>query len=146
MNIYTIGFSQKSAKEFFELLKENGVKTLIDARLNNKSQLAGFTKGKDLPYFLKEIANIEYVHELLLAPTKDLLDGYKKETISWEEYVDTYPIILKERNLEKIIDVSTYDNACILCSEPTADQCHRRLAAEYIQAAFPHEAINITHL
>ncbi len=146
MNIFTIGFSQKSAKEFFELLKDNGVKTLVDARLNNRSQLAGFTKGKDLPYFLKEIANIEYMHELLLAPTKELLDGYKNKVISWEAYVQTYEHILKDRHLEDVIDISLYDNACILCSEPTAEQCHRRLAAEYIQRAFPSKKITITHL
>jgi uncharacterized protein (DUF488 family) len=146
LNIFTIGFSQKSAKEFFELLKDNGVETLVDARLNNKSQLAGFTKGKDLPYFLKEIANIEYVHELLLAPTKELLDGYKNKVISWEAYVKTYEHILKDRHLEDVIDKSLYDNACILCSEPTADKCHRRLAAEYIQRAFPSKKIIITHL
>lgn len=146
MNIFTIGFSQKSAKEFFTLLKDNNIKTLIDARLNNKSQLAGFTKGKDLPYFLKEIAGIEYKHELLLAPTKELLDGYKKNDIVWNNYVDTYEQILKARDLQNVIDIIEYENACILCSEPIADQCHRRLAAEYIQTAFPSKEISIIHL
>lgn len=146
MKLFTIGFAQKSAQVFFELLKDNNVTTLVDARVNNKSQLAGFTKGRDLPYFLQEIAGINYHHEPLLAPTKELLDAYKKEGLTWDEYIKIYNNILKERSIENVLDIDSLDNACLLCSEPTADQCHRRLAAQYLQEKFPQSHINIIHL
>ena len=146
MTIYTIGFSQKSAEEFFGLLMENDVKTLVDVRLNNRSQLAGFTKARDLPFFLDRIAGIGYRHDDFLAPTKALLDGYKKEKISWREYERIYYETLRERGLQGRIDPFKYENACLLCSEPTADQCHRRLAAEYLRNIFPENDIDIIHL
>lgn len=146
MKLYTIGFAGKSAEEFFELLNANGVKLLVDARLNNKSQLAGFTKVKDLPYLLEKLVGADYRHETLLAPTKTLLDGYKKGDVSWSEYVEIYNRTLAERNIQVSVDAAAYDSACLLCSEPVADQCHRRLAAEYLQAQFPSLVIEIIHL
>jgi uncharacterized protein (DUF488 family) len=146
MTIYTIGFSQKSAEEFFGLLMENGVKTLVDIRLNNRSQLAGFTKARDLPFFLDKIAGIGYRHADFLAPTKMLLDGYKKEKISWPDYERIYLETLRERDLGSRVGPSLYENACLLCSEPTADRCHRRLAAEYLCGIFPERSIDIVHL
>ena len=146
MKLYTIGFSQKSAQTFFELLKQNGVKTLVDARLNNRSQLAGFTKVKDLPYLLETIGGIGYRHETLLAPTKALLDGYKKGEINWESYEMIYNDLLERRETSKHIDIEDFDSACLLCSEPEADHCHRRLAAEYLQQKFPNKKIEIIHL
>jgi len=143
MNIFTIGFSQKSAEEFFRLLTQNKVKKLIDIRLNNKSQLAGFANVKHLPYFLK-LHNIEYEYKPELAPSKDLLDGYKKKTIDWNEYIDIYKKILIDRDIIKNISIKDFDNAVLLCSEPTADQCHRRLMAEYLKDNFKN--INIRHL
>ena len=131
MNIFTIGFAQKSAEEFFTLLTNNKVKKLIDIRLNNKSQLAGFANAKHLPYFLK-LHNIDYEYKAELAPTKELLNGYKNKEISWQEYEKMYNKILLDRNILKNISINGLDNSVLLCSEPTAEQCHRRLAAEYL--------------
>ncbi len=143
MNIYTIGFAQKSAEEFFKLLTDNGVKKLIDIRLNNKSQLAGFANAKHLPYFLK-LHGIHYEYQPELAPTKELLDGYKKKNISWQEYEKTYNKILSDRDILNKLSISEFDESVLLCSEPTAEQCHRRLAAEYIAAGLNN--IKIKHL
>lgn len=134
MNLYTIGFTKKSAKEFFELLKKYNIELLLDIRLNNKSQLAGFTKEEDLCYFLSEICHCNYQHCIEYAPTKDIMDGYKKKGISWDEYVAMYTDLLLTRGdyknfCTKFADVQ---NVCFLCSESTADHCHRRLAAEMI--------------
>ena len=143
MNIFTIGFSQKSAEDFFTLLIQNKVKKLIDIRLNNKSQLAGFANAKHLPYFLK-LHNIEYEYKPKLAPSKNLLDGYKKKTIDWNEYIDIYNKLLIDRDILKNISIEDFNNAVLLCSEPTADQCHRRLLAEYLANNFKN--IQIKHL
>jgi uncharacterized protein (DUF488 family) len=149
MNIYTIGFTKKSARKFFTLLKDNNINLLMDIRLNNSSQLAGFAKGKDLEFFLSEFLNIRYIHELSLAPTEKLLDEYKKGMISWQLYEEEYYKILEERNIKNTLDEKynrNFDKVCLLCSEHTADQCHRRLAAEYIKKVCPELDINITHL
>jgi uncharacterized protein (DUF488 family) len=146
MKLFTIGFSGKNAKTFFELLKKNGVRTLIDIRLNNKSQLAGFTKAGDIPYFLEEICNIKYIHHELLAPTKDLLDGYKSGEITWQEYEIEFNRILESREILKNINFESLDNSCFLCSEALPKQCHRRLLAEYVQKNLYTQNIEITHL
>ena len=139
MNLYTIGFTKKSARAFFELLKKNEIELLLDIRLNNKSQLAGFTKGDDLCYFLSEICNCKYRHCLEYAPTKDILDGYKKKNISWNEYEEMYTnLILKRGNYKNFCsEFADFQNVCLLCSESTAAQCHRRLAAEIISQNNP---------
>ena len=135
MNIYTIGFTQKNAETFFKLLVENKVECLVDVRLNNVSQLAGFTKANDLKYFLKQIGNITYIHNTNYAPTKDILDNYKKNKISWAEYEKLYLNLISKRQVEKVFikDVQQFNNVCLLCSEPTAQFCHRRLLAEYLK-------------
>ena len=135
MNLFTIGFTQKSAKQFFNLIKSNNIDMLVDIRLNNKSQLAGFTKGDDLQYFLGEICNCKYQHCVEYAPTKELLDDYKKKKISWDDYVATYiPLITKRNGIAKFIDrFDKYNNVCLLCSEAEPKQCHRRLLAELIE-------------
>jgi uncharacterized protein (DUF488 family) len=143
MTIYTIGFAQKNAEDFFALLTENGVKKLVDIRLNNKSQLAGFANAKHLPYFLK-LHNIEYEYKVELAPYKELLKGYKDGLISWEEYVKIYNQLLIKRDVLKNISIEELDNIVLLCSEPTAEQCHRRLMAEYLADNFKN--ITIKHL
>ena len=143
MNIFTIGFAQKSAEDFFTLLTDNNVKKLIDIRLNNKSQLAGFANAKHLPYLLK-LHNIDYEYKPQLAPTKELLDGYKKKEISWLEYEKIYNEILSDRDILKNISINELDDCVLLCSEPTAEQCHRRLSAEYLAQNI--DGIKIKHL
>ncbi|MEW6387192.1 MAG: DUF488 domain-containing protein [Thermodesulfobacteriota bacterium] len=134
MEIYTIGFTKKSAQEFFETLKRAGIKLLIDIRLNNQSQLAGFSKQDDLQYFLKEICGAEYQHEPLLAPTKDIIEGYRDKNLSWEEYEERFNKLLEDRQIDKIIDKKLFEvPSVLLCSESKADQCHRRLVAEYLR-------------
>ena len=143
MNLFTIGFSQKSAEEFFNILKSNNVIRLIDIRLNNKSQLAGFTNVKHLPYFLK-IHDIDYLYQPDFAPSKELLNGYKNKTVSWKEYEIEYNKILAQRKILKEIDWNIFKDSVLLCSEPTSEQCHRRLLAEYL--AKNNLNIKIKHL
>jgi uncharacterized protein (DUF488 family) len=144
ITLFTVGFTGKSAKEFFEILKQAGVRRVVDIRLNNVSQLAGFTKKRDLEYFLRAIADIDYVHEPELAPAKEILDGYKKKKIDWNEYEKGYRNLLEERQPAKRLKREDFDGACLLCSEPTPEHCHRRLAAEYLQAQW--ENVLIHHL
>ena len=145
MEIYTIGFTKKRAKEFFGILKQYGIKRLIDIRLNNQSQLAAFTKRDDLEYFLKQICGAEYSHKPVLAPTKEILNDYKKKTISWEEYEKQFLRLLNERKAENTLDKDTFEvPAVLLCSEPKADKCHRRLVAEYFKERWGD--VNIIHL
>lgn len=131
--LFTIGFTQTSAEEFFTKIKKNGIKTLIDTRVNNSSQLAGFSKSKDLKYFLKELCGADYIHKLDLAPTKDLLDSYKAKKISWDTYSIEFIKLLKKREVEKRIPSELLNNSCLLCSEKSPHHCHRRLVAEYLQ-------------
>ncbi len=142
--IYTIGFAKKNAREFFAKLKGSGVKTVIDIRLNNTSQLAGFTKEQDLSYFLQEIVGIEYVHKPDLAPTKDILNAYKKKEIDWSEYEKRFRRLLIERHIENTMTPQFMDKSCLLCSEPKPDKCHRRLTAEYLRDLW--EDVKIVHL
>lgn len=137
MKIYTIGFTKKSAKKFFETLKANGVKIVFDVRLNNKSQLAGFTKGSDLEYFLKSIGNIDYIHFTNAAPNEELLKKWQKKELKWDDYTKEYNEMLNQRDIVGQIDKEMLDNACLLCSEPTPEQCHRRLLAEYLKQHIP---------
>lgn len=132
INLFTIGFTKKSAKQFFETLKNAGVRRIIDTRLNNVSQLAGFTKRPDLEYLLRQIGNIEYVHFLELAPTKDILDAYKKKGGDWETYEKQFLQLITDRKIEQQISPEILDSGCLLCSEPTPHHCHRRLVAEYL--------------
>lgn len=143
MILYTIGSSQKSAQEFFTTLKSNNVIRLIDIRLNNKSQLAGFTNVKHLPYFLR-IHGIEYLYRSDFAPSKELLKGYKDKSVSWQEYESEYVRIMDQRVITDRIDWNIFEDSALLCSEPTAEQCHRRLLAEYL--AQKNSDIRIRHL
>ena len=133
MTLYTIGFTQKTAKEFFDKIISNSIDLLIDIRLNNLSQLAGFAKGKDLEYFSNEICNCKYVHDSYFAPTKELLANYRSKKTTWQEYENIFLRIIKDRQIEeRFTKYSDYENICLLCTEPTAEQCHRRLVAEYL--------------
>lgn len=149
MTIYTIGFTKKSAEEFFELLKSNDIQSLIDVRLNNKSQLAGFAKGRDLDYFLREICDIRYYHELNFAPENELLKKWQKGELNWDKYTEWYVGLLEKRKAENIFKVRYSDkgNVCLLCTEPTTETCHRRLLAEYLVEHWPvDEQAKIVHL
>lgn len=133
MEVYTIGFTKRTAADFFGALKRAGVKRLLDIRLNNSSQLAGFTKKEDLPFFLNEICGAEYIHEPLLAPTQDLLDDYKKKKGSWQDYERRFLQLMEQRRIEEKIDRRLFEvPTALLCSEPTAQHCHRRLVIEYL--------------
>jgi uncharacterized protein (DUF488 family) len=134
MELYTIGFTKKSAADFFEALRRAGVKRLLDVRLNNTSQLAGFTKSEHLPYFLRELCGADYVHEPLLAPSPDLFAFRRKQKGAWKEYADRFRRLLAEREVEhRLSHVLIAEPAVLLCTEPTAAECHRRLVAEYLQ-------------
>lgn len=145
ITIYTIGFTKKSAVQFFELLKKNNVKQLVDVRISNASQLAGFAKGKDLEYFVNQICGIPYKHIPDFAPTKDLLDKWHNKEVSWAEYEQIYCTMLKERDIIRKYGIKPFDGSCFLCSEDTPEQCHRRLLAEYMQKSCVEE-VQIIHL
>ena len=145
MEIRTIGFTQHTAEDFFEGLRRAGVTRLIDVRLNNVSQLAGFAKRDDLRYFLRKICDADYVHEPLLAPTQDLLDSYKKRRGTWSAYEDSFLALLGERRIEDTIPKELFDGVpVLLCSEKTADHCHRRLVLEYLNEHWG--GIEVVHL
>ena len=134
MEIYSIGFTQKSAGEFFGALKTHGIERLLDVRLNNTSQLAGFAKQADLPYFLREICGAAYEHEPILAPTQEILDAFKKHKGSWDVYTEAYLALIRSRKVETVLSKESFQKKTVLlCSEPTAEHCHRRLALEYLQ-------------
>ena len=143
MILNTIGFAGKSAEEFFTILLNNNVLNLIDIRLNNKSQLSSFTNLKHLPYFLN-LHGIKYYYKPEYAPTKELLDHYKNKNIDWKDYERLYNEILRERNIIKNIKWDFFDEAVLLCSEPTAEKCHRRLLAEFL--AKENSSIKVRHL
>jgi len=132
IRLYTIGFTKKSAEKFFTALTREHITRIIDIRLNNVSQLAGFAKKEDLRYFLKTICNIEYLHIPDLAPTEEILGEYKKQGENWELYERKFIELMCQRRIEdKMRDIIS-DGDCLLCSEDNPDQCHRRLAAEYL--------------
>jgi uncharacterized protein (DUF488 family) len=134
MEVFTIGFTKKSAAQFFQTLKQAGIKRLIDVRLNNVSQLAGFAKREDLAYFLKELCGAEYIHEPLLAPTQEMLDEYKKKKGAWSDYEVQFLRLLADRKIEEQLPSSLFSGpAVLLCSELTPENCHRRLILDYLQ-------------
>ena len=142
--VYTIGFTKKSASEFFGLLKESGAKRVVDVRLNNVSQLAGFAKRGDLEYFLRQICRMDYVHRPDLAPTQEMLDAYRKEHRDWATYEREFLALMDERRIAKRGIKRIIANACLLCSEDVSDYCHRRLVAEYLRRHWGD--VEITHL
>ena len=144
MKIFTIGFTKKSAKEFFEILKTNNIEQIIDIRLNNTSQLAGFTKKDNLEYFLKELCSIDFCHFIFLAPTKEIRDRYIKSK-DWDVYVKEYIELLDNRKVLDKLDKSYFKRkSCFLCSEASADHCHRRLLVEYLKEHWDY--VEIVHL
>jgi len=133
VEIYTIGFTKKGAEEFFALLDEAKVDRLVDTRLRNRSQLAGFAKRDDLIYFLDEIAGVEYKHKKALAPTKELLDDWRDDSINWQQYEDRFFSLMEQREVEKELKKEYFDDKTVLlCSEHDPSYCHRRLVIEYL--------------
>ena len=132
MKTYTIGFTQKKAERFFALLRDGGVKQVLDVRLNNISQLAGFAKRDDIRFFLKELCDADYYHLDELAPTKEMLNAYKKKEIPWKAYEERYLNLMVNRNIERTVSKDLMDHGCLLCSEHEPHFCHRRLVVEYL--------------
>jgi uncharacterized protein (DUF488 family) len=132
MNVYTIGFTKKNAETFFKFIKSSGIKTLIDVRLNNVSQLAGFAKKDDLKFFLRELCSTEYVYAPELTPTKEILAPYKDGKMTWQAYEDKFLNLMAQRNIEKSIRPELLNHGCLLCSEHEPHMCHRRLVVEYL--------------
>lgn len=144
MKLFTIGFTKKSAQDFFTRLKDSGSKRVVDVRLNNVSQLAGFAKRNDLEFFLREICRMDYVHAPELAPTQDMLDEYKKNKGDWKVYEGKFLELMRRREIEKRIDPALIADGCLLCSEDQPHHCHRRLVAEYLQSHWGD--MQITHI
>lgn len=144
IKLFTIGFTKKTAEEFFTRLLQAGVKRVIDIRLNNVSQLAGFAKREDLRYFLRAIGQMDYVHRPDLAPTQQILDDFKKNKGRWEVYEKDFLALLSAREAEKNVNPELLHEACLLCSEEKPAQCHRRLVAEYFRSQWGN--VKILHL
>ena len=144
MRVFTIGFTKKSAATFFSVLRSSSAKLLIDVRLNNSSQLAGFAKKDDLQYFLREICAMDYLHLPILAPTQIMLDAFKKEKGDWSIYEHEFLELMKSRGIEDAITREILSDACLLCSEEKPDHCHRRLVAEYLGERWSN--LEIIHL
>lgn len=145
MEIYSIGFTQSTAANFFGRLRQAGIKRLLDVRLNNVSQLAGFAKRDDLSFFLKDLCGAEYLHEPLLAPNQDMLDTFKKQKGSWQDYERRFLSLMSQRKIEEKINQKLFEvPTVLLCSEHTAEHCHRRLVLEYLQDKWGD--VDIIHL
>ena len=143
MKIYTIGFTKKNAQKF-ETLRKSGTKRVVDVRLNNVSQLAGFAKRDDLAYFLDQVCKIQYVHLPDLAPTQDMLDEYKKKGGDWDTYEKRFRDLMEKRRIEERVPKEVIDEGCLLCSEDKPHHCHRRLVAEYLNQHWGN--VDIAHL
>lgn len=138
MEICTIGFTQTTAEHFFRRLADAGVEQLLDVRLNNSSQLAGFAKAQDLPYFLGELVGASYKHQPLLAPTQELLDEYKKRKGEWGSYERDFLALMDSRRIHEVLSPADFERrTALLCSEATADNCHRRLVVEFLAQRWP---------
>jgi uncharacterized protein (DUF488 family) len=145
VEIYTVGFAGKTAETFFGTLKRAGVRRVVDIRLRPNGGLSLFARGTDLPFLLRELCGAEYAREPQLAPTKDILSDYRKQRVDWAEYERRYCALLAERDIAGKLDRALFTvPAALLCSEASADRCHRRLAAEYLQLHWP--SVTVTHL
>jgi uncharacterized protein (DUF488 family) len=141
MKIFTIGFTKKTAEQFFSLLDRPDLKRVVDIRLNNHSQLAGFTKSADLRFFLQQVVGKEYVYLPQLAPSADMLSDYRNNKGDWAAYERDFIALMKQRRVEETVPIELLDGGCLLCSEATPEQCHRRLVAEYLAAEWPDVAV-----
>ena len=145
MRTCTIGFTRKSAETFFTLLRENDIARVIDVRLNNVSQLAGFAKRDDLRYFLETFCGTQYLHVPDLAPTQDMLAAYRSKVLSWKQFEEGFLDLMAQRNVEHLLEPSLLDRGCLLCSEHEAHHCHRRLVADYLNASWG-SILEVKHL
>lgn len=145
MKTFTIGFTQKKAEVFFTMLRDAGVKTLIDVRLNNVSQLAGFAKRDDLAFFARELCGAAYHHMPELAPTKDILEAYKKKLMPWEQYEEAFINLMAKRNIERQFQPADLADGCLLCSEAKPHHCHRRLVIDYLNQNWGTQ-LHVEHL
>ena len=143
--VTTIGFTKTTAEGFFERLLAAGVKRVIDVRLHNTSQLSGFAKADDLSYFLGKIGQIQYVHNLMLAPTDSMLKEYKKDKGDWSAYEQKFLNLMQERKIEERLNQEILEGSCLLCSEATPHHCHRRLVVEYLNSKWG-DALGVKHL
>lgn len=144
IQLFTIGFTQKNAEKFFALLRNARIRRVLDIRLNNVSQLAGFTKRDDLKFFLRELCGADYRHLPECAPTDEILDEFKKNGGSWESYVKRFLPLIQSRRIETVLTPDLLDYGCLLCSEPTSEKCHRGLVAEYLKERV--NGLAVTHL
>ena len=144
MKLHTIGFTRKTAERFFGMLRASGAKRVVDVRLNNGSQLAGFAKKKDLSFFLKELCGMEYVHAPELAPTREMLDDYRKKRCGWDAYEARFLDLMRRRRVEETVPREIVADGCLLCSEDKPHFCHRRLVAEYLDGHWG--GVEVAHL
>lgn len=144
VQLFTIGFAETTAQDFFNLLRHAGVKRVLDVRLNNTSQLAGFSKKDDLRFFLHEVGGIDYLHVPKLAPTQDILGAFKKHKGSWSDYERAFNLLMSKRGIENVITQELANFGCLLCSEKKPQYCHRRLVAEYLEGRWGQ--VSTTHL
>lgn len=145
INVTTIGFTKSTAERFFERILLAKVKTVIDVRLHNTSQLAGFAKADDLSYFLRKIGQIRYIHKPILAPTDDILKAFKKEKGDWSVYENRFLNLMNDRKIETRFDPSFFEDSCLLCSEDKPHNCHRRLVVNYLNDKWGH-SLKVKHL
>jgi uncharacterized protein (DUF488 family) len=144
VRVFTIGFTKKTAEQFFEAICRSGAERVVDIRLNNTSQLAAFAKRDDLAYFLRRICGVGYEHLIELAPSEELFGRYRKRRLDWQGYEREFLELMHTRHIDDSVPRDLIDGACLLCSEATPDQCHRRLVAEYLRDAWGD--IEIVHL
>jgi uncharacterized protein (DUF488 family) len=145
MEIYTIGFTQTTAERFFTRLADARVERLLDVRLNNTSQLAGFAKAQDLPYFARKLVGATYEHQPLLAPTQDILDAYKKRKGDWVTYEAAFLALMRRRRVDEVLSSASFERrTALLCSEAGPEHCHRRLVVEFLAEQWPD--VQIVHL
>jgi len=144
MKLFTIGFAKRTAEGFFRALEKAGVRRLVDVRLHNTSQLAGFTKRDDLAFFTRAICGASYEHRLDLAPTEEIFEIMKKGAGSFEDGAAAYRRLIARRKVETLLKRDDMDGACLLCSEEKPHRCHRRLLAEYLAEKWPK--VEIVHL
>ena len=145
VEVATNGFTQSSAESFFERLRKAGVKKVVDVRLHNTSQLAGFAKVDDLTYFLEAIGGIAYEHAPLLAPTEPMFKAYKKDKGDWGVFRGRFLDLMSERQIEKHLQPKALEGACLLCSEASPEHCHRLLVCEYLNAKW-RGGLRVSHL